>query len=183
METIEVMSTTKWHIIHALSEIGFKIKHLMLSDVRGLFKDYNASIYLTGGDPVTAEIDVWINPASINTGNEARDAHLRSANFLDTENFKEINFIGNTIEKINEDHYALYGDLTIKRVTKRIKLDVEFIGTANGHCGDTRASFFITGKISRKDFGLTYNGLLDVSSVVVSDEVFINCEIELAKKS
>jgi len=96
METTEVNTKTKWVIDPAHSEIGFKIKHLMFTNVRGRFKEFDASIYTTGEDFMSAEIDFWINPSSINTGDEKRDAHLRSADFFDVENFKEINFTGNT---------------------------------------------------------------------------------------
>jgi polyisoprenoid-binding protein YceI len=127
METTEVNTKIKWVIDPAHSEIGFKAKYLMFTNVRGSFKEFDASIYTTGEDFLSAEVDFWINPASINTGDEKRDAHLRSADFFDVENFKEINFTGNTYERIdNESRYKLYGDLTIKGIKKQIKLDVEF---------------------------------------------------------
>jgi polyisoprenoid-binding protein YceI len=182
METIEVMIATKWHLVHSLSEIGFKVKSLLLSDVRGLFKDYKASIYITGADLSSAEIDLSINPASVDTGNEIRDAHLKSADFLDTKQFRMISFTGNTIERVSATHYAVNGDLTIKGITKRISLDLEFIKQANRSWHGNRLSFYVTCTISRKDFGLTGNALLDSSGVVLSDEVYIDCEIELAKK-
>ena len=95
METTAVATKTKWGIDPAHSEIGFKVKHLMITNVRGEFKEFDGSIYTTGEDFMTAEIDFWINPASVTTGDEKRDAHLKSADFFDVENFKEINFTGN----------------------------------------------------------------------------------------
>jgi polyisoprenoid-binding protein YceI len=120
MET--VLTKTKWVIDPLHSQVGFKVKHLVVSTVRGAFKEYDLSIYTTEEDFLSAEIDFWINPASIDTGQEKRDVHLRSADFFDVENFKEINFSGNTFEKLDEDNYALYGDLTMKGIKKQVKL-------------------------------------------------------------
>src|SRR5437763_16214202 len=102
METAEKV-TTRWAIDPMHSEIGFKVKHLMITNVRGSFKEYGADIVTTGKDFMTAEVDLWINPASITTGDEKRDAHLKSADFFDAEKFKEIHFTGNTYEKAAGD--------------------------------------------------------------------------------
>ena len=183
METTAVSTKTKWNIDPIHSEIGFKVKHLMVANVRGSFKEFDASIYTTEEDFLSAEIDFWINPASITTGNEKRDAHLRSADFFDAENFKEINFNGNTFEKISEDSYALYGDLTIRGIKKQIKLNVEFGGVVKDPWGNHKAVFNINGKINRKDWGLNWNAALETGGVLVSDDVWINCELQLAKQS
>src|SRR5580765_4096462 len=122
METTAADTRTKWTIDPAHSEIAFRVKHLMITNVRGTFKEFDASIYTIGEDFMSAEIDFWLNPASITTGDEKRDAHLRSADFFDVENFKEINFTGNTYEKVDKaGHYELYGDLTIKGIKKQVK--------------------------------------------------------------
>jgi polyisoprenoid-binding protein YceI len=181
MET--VLTKTKWVIDPMHSQIGFKVKHLMISTVRGTFKEYDLSIYTTEEDFLSAEIDFWINPASIDTGQEKRDAHLRSADFFDVENFKEINFTGNTFEKAGEDSYALYGDLTMKGIRKQIKLDVEFGGVIKDPWGNHKAVFSIKGKINRKDWGLNWNAALETGGVLVSDDVWISCEVQLAKQS
>ena len=178
------LTKTKWGIDHAHSEIGFKVKHLMIANVRGTFKEFDASIYTTGEDFMSAEIDFWLNPASINTGDEKRDAHLRSADFFDVENFKEINFMGNTYEEVDKDgSYELYGDLTIKGIKKRIKLDVEFGGVVKDPWGNHKAGFTLNGKINRKDWGLVWNGALEAGGVLVGEEVRISCEVELVKQS
>ena len=123
---------TKWSIDPSHSEIGFKVKHLMVSNVRGIFKEFQASIYTTNDDFMTAEIDFTLNPASIDTRDANRDGHLKGADFFDVENFKEISFIANTYENVDKDgSYELYGDLIIKGISKRIKLDVEFGGIVN----------------------------------------------------
>jgi polyisoprenoid-binding protein YceI len=168
METVEVMIATKWHLIQALSEIGFKVKSLVLSDVRGIFKDYNASFYITGADLTTAEIDLCINPASVET--------------VDTNLFRLISFTGHTIERVSTNHYAVYGDLTIKGISKRIRFEVEIIKTSSSSWRRNGLGFYVTGTISRKDFGLTGNALLNSNGIMLSDEVYIDCEIELAKK-
>ena len=178
------MKKNKWVIDPIHSEISFKVKHLMISNVKGVFKEYEASIYTTGDDFMTSEIDFWMNPASVGTGNADRDKHLKSADFFDAENHKEITFIGNTYEKVDNDgSYELHGDLTVKGITKRIKLDIEFGGVMKDPWGNEKAGFEINGKINRKDWGLVYNGVLEAGGVLVSDEVRISCEVQLLKSS
>ncbi len=182
METTEVTTKTKWGIDPAHSEIGFKVRHLVISNVRGTFKEYEASIYTTNEDFMSAEIDFWLNPASVNTGDEKRDTHVKSADFFDVEKFKEIHFTANTYENVGKNgKYELYGDLTIKGITKRIKLDVEFAGVMKDPWGNDKAIFTINGKISRKDWGLNWNAALETGGVLVSDDVWINCELQLIK--
>ncbi len=183
MEATEAVKT-KWGIDPMHSEIGFKVKHLMFTNVRGTFKEYEASIYTSGEDFTSAEIDLWINPASINTGDEKRDAHLKSEDFFDADNFKEINFTGNTFEKMDGDgNYTLHGDLTIKGIKNRVKLQVEFGGVIKDPWGNPKAVFNVNGKINRKDWGLNWNAALEAGGVLVSEDVWINCEIQLAKQA
>jgi polyisoprenoid-binding protein YceI len=173
---------TKWVFDPVHSEIAFKVKHLMITNVKGEFKEFEASIYTTGDDFMTAEIDFWMNPASVDTGSADRDAHLKSADFFDVENHKEITFSANTIEKVDNDgSYELYGDLTIKGITKRIKLDVEFGGIVKDPWGNEKAGFSINGKINRKDWELNWNTALEAGGLLVSDEVRISCEVQLLK--
>ena len=139
---------------------------------------------LLNEDFLTAEIDFWLNPASVDTGDTTRDEHLKGADFFDIEKYKEISFIGNTFEKKDNDgSYELYGELTIKDITKQIKLGVEFGGVMKDPWGNEKAGFTINGKISRKDWGLTWNTILETGGVVVSDEVKISCEVQLIKQS
>ena len=181
MET-EIPTKTKWVIDPMHSEIGFKIKHLMFTNVRGTFKEYDASIYLTDDNLMTAEIDVWINPSSINTNDEKRDEHLRGPDFFAAEKYKEIHFIGNTYEKVKDNLYNLYGDLMMKGIKKQIKLGVESGGIVKDPWGNEKAVFHITGKISRKDFGLEWNTPLEKGGMLLCDEVKIDCEIQLRKQ-
>ena len=175
---------TKWVIDPVHTEIAFKVKHLMITNVKGVFKEFEASIYTTGDDFMTAEVDFWMNPASVDTGSADRDTHLKSADFFDVENYKEITFTGNTYEKVDNDgSYELYGDLTVKGITKRIKLDVEFGGVVKDPWGNEKAGFSINGKINRKDWGLNWNAALEAGGLLVSDEVRISCEVQLLKSN
>ncbi|MFI5219707.1 MAG: YceI family protein [Bacteroidia bacterium] len=178
------MTKTKWGIDPAHSEIGFKVKHLMVTNIRGTFKEFDASIYTTGEDFMTAEIDFWLNPASVDTRDEKRDAHLKNADFFDVENFKEINFTADSYENVDNDgSYELYGDLTIKGIKKQIKLDVEFGGIIKDPWGNHKAVLKINGKINRKDWGLNWNAALETGGVLVSEDVWISCELQLVKQS
>lgn len=182
MEIQAVDTKVKWNIDHRHSFIGFSVKHMMFTNVRGNFTEFDASIYTTGNDFLTAEIDLWINAAAIDTHNKQRDAHLRSADFLMVEKFKEINFSGNTIENQNNDqHYDLYGELTIHGKKKQVRLDVEFGGILKEPMGIQRAFFKVTGKINRKDWGLHWNALLETGGVLVGLDVSIECELQLIK--
>ena len=183
MQTTAVMTRTKWSIDLVNSQIGFKVKYLMFSKVRGSFKEFDASIYTIGEDFRSVEIDFWLNPGSIDTGNAQRDAHLKNEDFFEVENFKEINFTANTFaETDKEDNYELYGELTMKGIKKQIKLDVEFGGIIKDPWGADKALFSINGKINRKDWGLNWNAALETGGILVSDEVWIDCEAQLIKQ-
>lgn len=147
METTEATTKTKWGIDPVHSEIGFKVKHLMITNVRGTFKEFDTSIYTTGEDFMTSEIDFRLNPASITTGDEKRVA------------------------------------LTIKGINKQVKLDVEFGGVMKDQWGNHKAGFTINGKINRKDWGLNWNTALEAGGGLVSEDVYISCEVQLVKQS
>jgi polyisoprenoid-binding protein YceI len=184
METAAVDTKIKWGIDPAHSEIAFKVKHLMITNIKGVFKEFDASIYTTGDDFITSEIDFWMNPASVDTGDEKRDGHLKGVDFFDVEHFKEITFRGNSYENVDNDgSYELWGELTIKGITKKIKLDVEFGGVEKDPWGNEKAGFEINGKINRKDWGLEWNAALESGGVLVSDTVSISCEVQLVKQS
>lgn len=175
---------TKWIIDPVHSEIGFKVKHLMITNVKGFFKEFDASIYTTGDDFMTAEIDFWLNPASIDTRNADRDTHLKSADFFDAEHHKEITFKANTYEMVDKDgSYELWGDLTIKGITKKVKLDVEFGGVEKDPWGNEKAGFSINGKINRKDWDLNWNATLETGGLLVSNDIIIACEVQLLKSN
>jgi polyisoprenoid-binding protein YceI len=172
----------KWSIDPSHTEIAFKVKHLMISNVKGVFREFNADVYTNGNDFGSAKIDFWMNPSSIDTGDKKRDEHLKSADFFDVENYSKITFVSTSFEKSGEDtHYNLQGDLTIKGVSNKIKLHVEFGGLMKDPYGNEKAGFTINGKINRKEWKLNWNAALDSGGVVVSDEVIINCDVELIK--
>lgn len=170
----------KWSIDQAHTKIGFKVKHLMISNVKGFFKTFAGSIYTTGRDFTTAEIDFWIDPSSFDTGDLKRDEHLKSKDFFEVEKYKEISFNSSGIEKSDEDGiHELWGELTMIGVTKNVKLAVEFGGIVSDPWGNEKAGFTITGKINRSDWGLVWNTTIEAGGVLVADEIYILCEVEL----
>ena len=170
----------KWMIDPVHSEIAFKVRHLMITNVKGVFQDFEASIYTIGDDFMSAEIDFWMDPASVDTGSADRDEHMRSADFFDVAHHKEITFTSNSYETVDNDgSYEMYGDLTIKGITKRVKLDVEFGGVIKDPWGAKKAGFTINGKINRSDWGLNWNTALEAGGVLVSEEIRISCEVQL----
>jgi polyisoprenoid-binding protein YceI len=173
---------TKWSIDPVHSEITFKVKHLMIANVKGVFKTFDANIYTSGNDFSTAEIDLWIDVSSITTGEANRDEHLKSADFFDVQNHKQITFISSTIGKqdANSNH-ELWGELSMKGITKNIKLNVEFGGIIKDPWGNERAGFTVTGKIKRTDWELTWNTLMETGGFMVGEDVTISCEVELIK--
>jgi polyisoprenoid-binding protein YceI len=183
MEAIELNTKAKWTIDPVHSEIGFKVKHLMVSNVRGEFKEYGVSIYTPGEDFLNAEINIWINPASISTGDTARNTHLKSVQFFDVESYHTINFKGKRIEQVRGEMYALHGELIMKGISKMIRLEVESNGMSKDPRGGKRAYFVVTGKINRKDWGLTWSEMMESGGLIVGEDIFIRCEIELIKQT
>lgn len=173
----------KWSVDPSHSEIAFKVRHLMISHVKGAFKVFDASIYTTGKDFATAEIDLWIDVASITTGDVKRDEHLKGSEFFDVKNHKQITFTARTIAKEGLDgKHELWGELTMIGITKNVKLDVQFGGIVKDPYGNEKAGFELTAKIKRSDWGLTWNATLETGGLMVSDEVTISCEVELTNE-
>ena len=182
METNAVTIKTKWSIDQAHSDIAFKVRHLMIAHVKGSFKTFDASIYTYGKDFTKAEIDLWIDASSIFTGDVSRDEHLKSVDFLDVENHKQITFTSSTIEKSGLDgHHDLWGELTIRGITKNVKLKVQFGGIIKDPWGNEKAGFTVQGKINRNDWGLIWNTSMEAGGILVGEEVTISCEVELNK--
>jgi len=173
---------TKWVTDPAHTEIAFKVKHLMISNVKGVFGEFNGEVETDGDDFSTARIHFSLNASSINTGSGDRDGHLKSPDFFDVENHKLIGFRSDSIQKVNDDEYKLTGDLTIKGLAKKVTLDVEFGGLMTDPWGNVKAGFSLNGKINRKDWGLNWNAALETGGVLVSDEVKIAAEVQLLKQ-
>ncbi len=177
------MATKTWSLDPTHSEVQFKIKHLMITNVTGSFDNFNISAKTEGDDFAKAKISFTADVDSISTNNEQRDAHLKSADFFDVENFPKIKFAATKADSgDNDGSFDLFGDLTIRGITKNIKLTVEFGGVVKDPYGNTKAGFTINGKINRKDFGLTWNAVTEAGGVVVSEEVRIMSEIQLIEK-
>jgi polyisoprenoid-binding protein YceI len=179
----KMAAKTTWVIDPSHSEIAFKVKHLMISNVKGSFSEFIGQLVTDGDDFSTSEISFQINPASINTGVADRDGHLKSPDFFDVENFKEITFTSGKLTKTGDDEFVLSGDLTIKGVSQPVKLNVEFGGLMTDPWGNVKAGFSLDGKINRKDFGLTWNATLEAGGVVVSDDIRLNMEVQLLKQN
>ncbi|MEO6734569.1 MAG: YceI family protein [Ferruginibacter sp.] len=173
---------TTWAIDPTHSEIGFKVKHMMFTNVSGKIVKYDATIETNGDDFSNATINFSGDINSLTTGNADRDTHLLSLDFFDAEHFQKIVFKATGFSKVDEGEYELTGDLTLLGITKEIKLAVEYSGLMKDPWGNIKAAFNITGKINRKDWGLTWNAALDAGGVLVSDEVKINAEVQLVKQ-
>lgn len=177
------MATTKWVVDPTHSEVQFKVKHLMITTVTGYFGKFNVEVETEDDDFTKASRIVFTADVdSISTNNEQRDTHLKSADFFDAANHEQVRFEGKTFEKAADDTYKLHGDLTIRGTTKPVTVHVEFGGIVVDPYGQTKAGFTITGKINRKDFGLTWSAVTEAGSVVVSDEIKLNSEIQLVKQ-
>ena len=176
------MATVKWAGDVTHSEIGFKVKHLMFTNVSGKFGKFNISAEAGENNFDNASIQFDAEAASIDTGNEQRDGHLKSADFFDAEKFPTLSFKSTNYKKLDDDgNYELQGDLTVRGVTKPVKLAVEYGGLAKDPWGNIKAGFTINGKINRKDWGLNWNAALETGGVLVSDEVKIHAEVQLAR--
>ena len=178
------MSTqeTKWAVDPTHSKIGFKVKHLMISNVLGSFREFEGEVTTVGNDFSKSVISLSMNTASVDTEIADRDAHLKSGDFFDVENFPKITFNGAGLKDLGDDLYELTGDLTIKGITNPITLSVEFGGVNSDPWGNVKAGFSVTGKLKRKDWGLTWNAALETGGVLVGDEVKIDCDVQLVKK-
>jgi polyisoprenoid-binding protein YceI len=183
METVLTTTKTKWALDPTHSELVFKVKHLMIANVKGEFREFEAEISAAGDEFNNASVRATINASSIFTNSDDRDAHLKGADFFDVEHHKEIKFLGTSFKKTDDENYELTGALTIKGISKEVKLHVEFGGITKDPWGNEKAGFSLTGKINRKDWGLNWNATLEAGGVLVSDEVKINAEVQFVKKS
>ena len=177
-----VHETENWAIDLSHSKIGFSVRHFGITETEGQFKKAQATIVTTKEDFSDVKVSVTIDAGSIDTNDAQRDAHLKSADFLDTEKYPVIHFEGDKIEKMQENNYKLSGSLTVKGVTRPIALDMEFAGrVAKDPYGNTKAGLLLQGRINRKDFGVVWNVALDHGGVAVSEVVKIYCPLQLLK--
>lgn len=176
------MATTKWVIDPTHSEIGFKVKHMMFTNVSGKFSSFDAAIETDGDDFENAKITFTGAVDSINTGNADRDGHLRSADFFDAAQFPEIKFTATSVAKKSESDYVLQGDLTLHGVSKPITLEAQYSGQMKDPWGNTKAGFTLEGKINRKEWGLNWNSALETGGVLVGEEVRLAIELQFIKQ-
>ena len=171
-----------WEIDPAHTTAGFKVRHLMISNVKGEFAGVTGTVNLDDKDLLKSKVDVSMDVGSVNTGNAKRDEHLKTADFFDAAKFPKLTFKSTKVEKAG-DKLALTGDLTLHGVTKPVTLLVELTTEIRDPWGNTRRGVSASGKVNRKEFGLTWNKTLDGGGVAVSDEVLLTIEAELTKKT
>jgi len=171
-----------WQIDSAHSEINFTVRHMMISNVRGRFEKFTGSVNLDEQTPANSTVDVIIDTTSINTREEKRDAHLRSPDFFNVEQYPSMSFKSTRVEVLDESHGRLHGDLTIRGVTRPVVLDVEYAGMSKSPWGTTSAGFTASTRINRKDWGLEWNVALETGGWLVGDEIKIDIDLELVKQ-
>jgi polyisoprenoid-binding protein YceI len=177
------MATTTWSIDPMHSDVQFKIKHLVISTVTGSFKKFSGEATTEGEGFDNANISFTIDVASVDTNQEMRDAHLKNGDFFDAEKYPNITFESTSFKKVSGDNYKLVGNLTMKDVTKPVELDVEYGGSEKDNSGNQKYGFEVTGKIPRKEFGLTYNAITETGGLALGEDVKLVANIQVAKKA
>jgi len=171
-----------WQIDPNHSSIQFSARHMMIATVRGQFERFTGTIEADEQDPTHSRVEIQIDAASLNTRNDQRDADLRGPNFLDVDHYPSISFKSTRIEHLDSAHGRMTGDLTIHGETHEVVLDVEYTGQVKSPWGTTVAGFNAHTKLNRKDWGLTWNAVLETGGVVVGEEITIDIEVELIKQ-
>jgi polyisoprenoid-binding protein YceI len=177
------MRTERWEIDSSHSSVHFSVRHLVIAKVRGVFARWSGAVQVPDGDFSKATVDVTIDAASIETGVAQRDDHLKSADFFDVAEYPELRFVGKRVQPRSGAEIDVIGDLTIKGITREVVLRVEQHGQAKDPWGNVRAAFTAKTSIERKDFGLTWNQLLETGGAMVGDRVEIEAEIEAVKQA
>ena len=172
---------TTWGIDTMHSEIQFKVRHMMISTVTGQFNEFEGKMMTESDDLKGGSIYFSANINSISTNNEQRDAHLKSDDFFNADAFPKLEFISKSFTKVSDGKFKLIGDMTIRDNTKTIEFDVDYFGQMVDPYGNTKAGFEINGSVSRKDFGLKWNAVTEAGGVVVSDDVKLHLNVQLAK--
>jgi polyisoprenoid-binding protein YceI len=181
-ETVTTLSGD-YDLDPAHSRIGFAAKHAMVSTVRGAFKTFTAEAHLDAENPASSTAKIEIDAASIDTGNEGRDEHVRNADFLDVEKYPKITFVSTSAEKKTDDDFVLHGDLTIKGVTKPVSIDFEKTGAGDDPWGSFRVGFEGKAKINRSDWGVSFNMPLGAGGLVISEKVTLEFDVAAVKRA
>ena len=182
MSTATHTGITTWTVDPTHAEVGFSVRHLMISTVRGRFGAVTGTVTLDEQNPAKSSIDVTIDVSSIDTRQEARDTHLRSADFFDVENHPTMHFVSTRVDGDINGEFRVVGNLTIRGVTRPVTLDVNAEGRGMDPWGKERMGFSAAGKIRRGDFGLNWNQALEAGGVVVGDEVKLSIDAELIRQ-
>jgi polyisoprenoid-binding protein YceI len=182
VQTAPAGAKTVWKLDPAHTLVEFSAKHLMISTVKGRISDVEGVINVDQNEPFNSSVEVTMNAASLDTRIEQRDQHLRSSDFLDVEKFPLIKFRSTDIQG-DEQNFKLTGDLTIRDITRPITLDVTFEGQTKDPWGGERIGFSATGKLDRRDFGLTWNVILESGGLTVSNDIKIQLEVEAIKQA
>ena len=179
--TEQTQTQTTWQIDPAHTNVGFSVKHLMIATVRGRFAGVKGTIVLDEVDPTSSSAEVEIDVAAIDTRAEQRDAHLRSADFFEVEKYPTMTYRSRRVERVGDGHYRIFGDLTIRDVTREVVLDATDEGRGRDPWGGDRLGFSATTTIDRSDFGLTWNQALETGGVLVGNAITISIDVEAVK--
>ncbi|MEJ5255732.1 MAG: YceI family protein [Acidimicrobiales bacterium] len=176
--SIPASSTGHYAIDPSHTDIGFAVRHAMISKVRGSFSRFSGSGYLDAEDPSRSSLELTIDAASIDTRNADRDGHLRSADFLDVEHYPEIRFVSTSVEPLGDDRFRVTGDLTIRDVTRPVSFELTYTGAVKDPFGNQRIGLEGTTTIDRREWGLTWNTPLDTGGVLVGEKVTLDFQVE-----
>jgi polyisoprenoid-binding protein YceI len=182
VSALSAKAQTTWKLDPAHSKVSFNISHMVISDVTGRFTDFDVKLVHTKDDLTDGMLNATIKVKSINTDNEGRDKHLRSADFFDAEKYPEITFVSKSFEKTGKNTYKIAGDLTMHGTTKPVVLETKFNGTVNDPWGNTKAGFKATTTVNRKEFGIVYNKTLEAGGLLIGEDVEVTINVELAKE-
>jgi len=177
------MSKTIWNVDPMHSEVLFKVKHLVISTVTGSFKSFSGTVVTEEDQFENAEIEFTVDVSSVDTGQPARDEHLRNADFFEAETYPQFRFVSASFTKIKSDLYKLTGNLTIKGITKEVELEAEYGGTEKDSWGNIKVGFEISGTIDRKDFNVTFNALTETGGLALGEKIKLIANIQLAKQA
>jgi polyisoprenoid-binding protein YceI len=171
-----------WQIDPSHSQIEFSVRHMMISNVRGRFEEFSGTVEFDEENPEATRIEVKIDAASINTRDEKRDAHLKSDDFLNAEEYPYLTYVSRSVEKVGDKRFRVIGDLTIRDVTREVPLDVEYQGLAKSPWGTVSVGFSAHAKVDRTKWGLTWNAALETGGILVGNDVKIDIELELVQQ-
>lgn len=173
--------TGEYQLDPAHTQLAFVARYAMVTKVRGQFNDFEGTVHIDAQDPSKSSAEVRINAASISTGNEDRDTHLRNADFFDVETYPEILFKSTRVDELGDDRYRVTGDLVIKGVAKPVSVDIEYTGSAKDPFGNLRAGFDGKAEVNRKDWGVTWNAALETGGFLVGDKIKLEFDVSAIK--